>query len=153
MESTNPYAAPPQVGSESDGVLSHDLRGLVSLRRAVRWAGVATVLVVLGFLFVVLSGVVQNFHLPQEIRQRHSILIMLVYRSTQLVILALATGYTSLQVWRYSGVLSAALREQPVSAATLLAAQRRCWYAAAGVMLFYIVTYMAAPFVTIWAYR
>jgi len=78
---------------------------------------------------------------------------MFLFRTAQYVLLLLAAGYNSLLVWRYSGVLSAAIRQETVSAATLLAAQRRCWYSAAVVGLFYIVTSLVSPWVMFLAYR
>src|SRR5262245_16746664 len=112
MESLNPYAAPTNVESESDSGSPYDRRGLTSLRTAVRFVGVATILFTVGSLFSIASGIVRYMKLV-EIRESPSMAVMLMVGAVQQVFLAVGFGYLSVLVWRYSVVLSAALRQPP----------------------------------------
>ena len=146
----NPYASPASAESQVESITAgRDLQALATLRTAVRWVGFAVTMFVLGCLTYAAFGLISFAQMPSEFAKSAN--LMLIGTVRQLV-MAFAFGYLNWEVWRYSGLISAALRGQTISDSVLLRAQRACWYAVAGMALLYTVFIFASSAFTLAAH-
>jgi hypothetical protein len=152
MEQNNPYASPTELDPQSESPAGSDVKAMAGLLAAVRCAGIALAVYTLGCLSSFAFGMNSYLGMRAEFADGMIANVLLAKTLCQLV-MACAFAYLSFTVWKYSGLISAAVRGKPISAGRLLVAQRSCWYAAAAMALLYVFLALVSVAVTLTAYR